>query len=214
MADPEFIRRRTTEVALPDGTRVRLRPIVPEDKALLVAGFERMSPESRYRRFMAPLQELSPELLRRLTEVDYRDHFALVALTLDDPAAPGIGVARYVRLAGEPEVAEAAITVIDDYQGRGVGSLLLQALGAVALENGIRAFRGYAIEDNRPLREMMEGLGARVEHDSRGVVRIEVDLPSRAEELKGTPMYEVLRAVARGEGPRFLPAGLDPASAS
>ncbi|HWC31660.1 MAG TPA: GNAT family N-acetyltransferase [Actinomycetota bacterium] len=211
MVDPEFVRRRTTEAALPDGTRIRLRPIVPEDKALLVAGFERMSPESRYRRFMAPLEELTPELLVRLTEVDYRNHFAWLALALDDPLTPGAGVARYVRLPDEPEVAEAAVTVIDDYHGRGIGTLLLQALGAVALENGIRRFRSYAVEANVPLRELMHNLGAHVEHDSPGLVRVEVDLPARAEELKGTPLYEVLRAVARGEGPRFLPAGLDAA---
>ena len=213
MPDAEFVRRRTTEVALADGTRIRLRPIVPEDKSLLVAAFERLSPESRYRRFMAPLEELSPELLARLTEVDYRNHFAWVALALDDPVAPGVGVARYVRLPDEPEVAEAAVTVVDDYHGRGIGTLLLQALGAVALENGVRRFRSFAIEENVPLRELMRGLGAKVAHDSPGVVRVEADLPQREQEVKGTPLYEVLRAVARGEGPRFLPAGLDGARA-
>jgi GNAT superfamily N-acetyltransferase len=202
--DAEFVRRRTTEVALRDGARVRLRPILPEDKAVLVEGFRRLSPEARYRRFMAPIQELTDDQLRYLTEIDYVDHFAWLALDPDTSGHPGIGVARYVRIPEEQSVAEAAVTVIDDYQGRGVGTLLLEALGAVALENGIRRFRGYALEDNRAIREVLEAMGATIAHDSPGLLRIEVDLPARAEEVKGSPLAEVLRIVARGDGPVLL----------
>jgi GNAT superfamily N-acetyltransferase len=213
VVDTDFIRRHSTEVALPDGTRIRLRPVTPDDKQLLVDGFERMTPESRYRRFMSPIQELSPELLAYLTEIDYDHHFAWAALTLDEPGPPVAGVARYVRLPDEPEVAEAAVTVIDDYHGRGLGSLLLNALGAVALEKGVRRFRGYVLEDNRPMRELIEEMGAHVEHDGPGVVRFEVDLPRRADELRTSPLYELLRAAARGEGPVFLrPGRLSPPS--
>jgi GNAT superfamily N-acetyltransferase len=213
--DPEFVRRRTAEVAILDGTRVRLRPIVPDDKPLLLEGFRRLSPESRYRRFLSPVQELTEPELARLTEIDYVDHFAWLALNLDEAGTPGMGVARYVRLPDDPDVAEAAVTVIDDYQGRGLGTLLLEALGAVALKNGIRRFRGYALETNRPMREVLEGVGATMAFDSPGVLRAEIDLPARAEGLKDSPLYEVLRAVARGDGPVFAwPARLPgPASA-
>lgn len=204
MVDEEFVRRRTTEVSLRDGTRVRLRPILPEDKALLAAGFERMSPESRYRRFMAPIKELDEDLLGFLTEIDYQDHFAWIAIGLHEPEAPGLGVARYVRVPHEDQVAEAAVTVIDEYQGRGLGTLLLEALGAVALENGIRRFRGYALEENRPLRELLLALGAAMHHEGPGMIRVEIDLPRQAEELRGSPLYGVLRAAARGEGPVFV----------
>jgi GNAT superfamily N-acetyltransferase len=203
----EFVRRRTTEVSLRDGTRVRLRPILPDDKARLVDGFRRLSPDSRYRRFMAPIEELSEDQLRFLTEIDYVDHFAWLALDLDTEGIPGIGVSRYVRVPEEPDVAETAVTVVDDYQGRGLGTLLLEALGAVALENGIIRFRGYALEENRPLREVLEAMGASTAHDSPGLLRVEVDLPARAEGLKGSPLAEVLRVVARGEGPVFLRPG-------
>ena len=203
MVDEEFIRSRTTEVSLPDGGLVRLRPIVAEDKAVLVEGFRRLSPESRYRRFMAPIVELTDDQLAELTEVDYDDRFAWMAFSLDEAGMPGMGVSRYVRDPVDREVAEAAVTVIDDYHGRGLGRLLLEFLGAVALENGIRRFRGYALEDNHPIRELLERLGAKLEHDSPGVLRMELDLPARAEELRGSPMYEVLRAVARGDAPVF-----------
>jgi len=205
--DQEFVRRRTTEVTLRDGTSVRLRPIVPEDKALLVEGFRRLSPESRYRRFMAPIEELTADQLRFLTEIDYADHFAWVALDLDAAGHPGVGVSRYVRIPDEPEVAEPAVTVVDDYQGRGLGTLLLEALGAVALENGITRFRGHALEVNRPIREVLEAMGATTAHDSPGMLRIEVDLPARMEEMRGSPLREVLRIVARGDGPVFLRPG-------
>jgi GNAT superfamily N-acetyltransferase len=201
--DQAFIEARTTEVTLRDGTRVRLRPIVPGDKQHLTDGFARLSPTSRYRRFLSPLDELSPEMLRQLTEIDYVDHFAWIAFAADEPERPGLGVARYARVPGEPEVAEAAVTVIDDHQRRGLGTLLLQALGAVALENGIKRFRGYALAENRPIREITEG--AVVTHEAPGVLRIEVDLPAQAEELRASPMYDILRAVARGEGPTFRP---------
>jgi RimJ/RimL family protein N-acetyltransferase len=201
--DEEFISRRTMEATLADGTRVRLRPIVPEDKAHILAAWQRLSPESRYRRFMSPMDELTPEMLAQLTEIDYVDHFAWAAFALDEKGEPGIGVARYVRVKDEPEVAEAAVTVVDDYQGRGVGTLLLQALGAVALENGIKRFRGYVLSDNRAIRELLEELGARVFHDGPGVDVLEVELPSE-DDIRGSQVYEALRAVARGEGPHLI----------
>lgn len=205
MSDARFIADRTTELGLRDGSRVLLRPVVPGDRAKLVGAFERLSPESRYRRFMAPIDELTPEMLREATEVDYADHFAWVALAQEEAGEPIVGLARYARLPEEPDVAEPAVTVVDDHQGRGLGTLLLEGLGAVALENGIERFRGYALEENRPVLELLRGMGAKAEHDSPGVVRVEVDLPTRAEELRGTPIYGILRAVARGEGPRFRP---------
>jgi hypothetical protein len=104
--DEEFVHRRTTEVTLRDGTSVLLRPIVPEDKALLVEGFRRLSPESRYRRFMAPIEELTADQLRFLTEIDYVDHFAWMALDLGAAGHPRVGVSRYVRIPEETEVAE------------------------------------------------------------------------------------------------------------
>jgi len=69
-----------TVAALRDGTRVLVRPIESDDKVLVLEGFERLSEKSRYRRFLAPMPELSDSMLRYLTEVDHRDHEALVAL--------------------------------------------------------------------------------------------------------------------------------------
>lgn len=201
--DPEFIRRRTTEAILSDGTRVILRPLVPDDGQRILEGFARMSPESRYRRFMSPVDELTPEMLRKLVEVDYVDHFAWAALAKDEPGQPGIGVARYIRSRDDPEVAEAAVTVIDEYQHRGLGTLLLGALGATALEHGIRRFRGFVLEENASIREILEEAGARMSHDGAGVLRAEIDLPF-GNDLRSTSAYRALRALARGRAPELL----------
>ena len=94
-----------------------IRPIRPDDKDLLRRGMERLSEESRFRRFMRPVSELTDEQLAYFTEIDYRDHFAWAAVRADR-LDEGLGVARYVRLEGEPTVAEAAVTVADEYQAR------------------------------------------------------------------------------------------------
>jgi GNAT superfamily N-acetyltransferase len=123
-------------IILRDGSRVRVRQGHSSDKELLLRGFERLSPESRYRRFLAPMPELTEEIVRYLTEIDHRDHGAMIAL---DEAGDGIGVTRYVRDPHRPEVAEVAevaVTVIDDWQGRGLGTLLLEVISARAREQG------------------------------------------------------------------------------
>jgi len=198
--DAPFVRARTTDVTLRDGGVVRIRPIVPADKGRLQDGLAKLSAESRYHRFLAPLRELSPRDLAYLTEIDYRDHFAAGALALDEPGEPGIGVARYVRLA-DGDVAEAAVAVTDEHQRRGLGRLLLEAMCAVALENGIRSFRAYALAENRSALRLLDRMGWRRELDSPGVVRVDLDLPSHAATVEDSPLYEMLRAVARGEAP-------------
>lgn len=196
--DSEFVRCRTLEVALRDGARVRLRPVVPDDKERLVQGLERMSPETRYRRFMTAVTRIPPRQLAYFTELDYVDHHAIAALALDEPGEPGIGVARFVRLADEPDVAEVAVTVVDDYHRRGLGTLLLQAVAAVALENGIRRFKAEILGENRAARRLVGRFGARIERSGYSCLFV-IDLAQQVDALRGTEAFELLRAMARGE---------------
>ena len=200
MASPptaEFIQSHQTTVTLRDGTKMLVRPIVPEDKDLLSEGFSHLSAQTRFRRFLGYMDKLRAPLLRYLTEIDYVDHFAWVGLNAEN--GEGIGVARYVRMRDDPKAAEAAVVIVDDYQRRGAGTLLLQLLGASALANGITHFVGEALAENQPIRDLLEGLGARVYDADAGEVGFEVDLPSNAENVKDTVLYRALRAAAEGK---------------
>lgn len=196
-------------VDLRDGTHVLVRPIVPDDRALLVEGFERLSRRSRYLRFLHDVDALSEAQLKYFTEIDYDNHMAWIALDEDDPERPGIGVARYIRLAGEPDVAEAAVTVIDDYQGRGLGTLLLGILADSAVEAGIRVFRNYVLAENTGMLEIFADLGATERHVGHGVVEVDVPLPRDPQDLPDTPTGRVFKAVATRRVPalpfRFVP---------
>ena len=184
---------------LRDGTPVLIRPIRPDDKGLLREGFARLSEESRLRRFLAPVTQLTDGMLAYLTEIDYVDHFAWLAGLAEDPTF-GLGVARYVRLKDEPTIAEAAITVIDEYQGRGLGTILLGLLGARAREVGITAFRAFVLEDNAPMRALLDELGTEARHESPGV--LVMDTPLDPDRLPDSVASRVFRAVAR----KILPA--------
>ena len=188
-------------VLLLGGLVVRVRAIEPNDKELLLDGFERLSPESRYRRFLSPMPKLSRRALRYLTEVDHHDHEALVAL--DDNGA-AIGVARFVRSQDDPQIAEAAVTVVDDWQGRGLGTVLLALLAERARDEGVRCFTAQVLATNSEMLDVLGGLGSvRTLDREQGVVAVAVDLPSAG--IRG-PLRGLLRWSARGgevrPGPR------------
>ncbi len=121
-------------VTLADGSHATLRMIRPSDKPQIVDGLGRMSETSRYRRFLSAKRSLSESELRYLTEIDGENHVAIVALEADGGETRRIGVARFVRLSEEPTSAEAAVTVTDENQGKGLGRVLLQRLVAAAVE--------------------------------------------------------------------------------
>jgi RimJ/RimL family protein N-acetyltransferase len=168
-----------------DGAQVDVRPIEPGDKDAMRDGFARLSPESRYERFLSPLDQLSNSMLRYLTEVDHHDHEALIALDPSDGRA--VGVARYVR-EEDPEVAEAAIIVADDWHGRGLGTALLHELAERAREEGIHRFTALVLARNEDMIDMLFRLGpAKVVDRSNGTVQIEAELPPAgvSDQLRG-----------------------------
>jgi GNAT superfamily N-acetyltransferase len=161
---------------LPDGGVIHVRPIEPEDKGLLRAGFERLSPESRYRRFLHSVKHLTDADLAYVTEVNHDDHEALVAV--DPHGTELVGVARYVRLE-KPATAEVAIAVLDDWQGRGVGTLLMHELTNRARAAGVRRFAATCLADNATVIDLLRRLGEiRVDHPEPGLAHRVIDLPA------------------------------------
>lgn len=167
----------TRSTTLRDGTRVLMRQIRPSDRDRLAEGLQRLSPASRYLRFHAAIDHLSESQLDELTQVDHHDHDAIVAVDRDRTDLPGIGVARFIREPYEPEVAEAAITVADEYHGLGAGTMLLGALAARAREEGITTFRSYVLDGNRSMLEVFDHLGAHRERETDGLWRVDLDVP-------------------------------------
>lgn len=163
---------------LPDGAPVLIRPIRPDDKRLLTDGLRRLSDESVHRRFLTPKRSFSRTELRYLTEVDGRDHVALVAEYPAEPVRRLIAVARFVRLHDDPDAAEVAIVVADDWQRRGLGSLLAARLAEEARRAGIRRFTATMAAGNGPAHRLMEKLTTHLEqrHAGAGVDELVLDL--------------------------------------
>jgi RimJ/RimL family protein N-acetyltransferase len=162
---------------LHDGTRILLRPIEAGDKARLAVALGRLSQETIRRRFLAAKPRFSSGELRYLTEVDGRNHLALVAVFADDPDTIA-GVARCVRLPAAPETAEFAIVVGDAMQGRGLGTLLARELAGAARAAGIRRFAATMLGDNDAIRRLMGTISAHLELDrsEHGLRDVVIDL--------------------------------------
>jgi GNAT superfamily N-acetyltransferase len=148
-------------VTLRDGVAVILRLVTPEDKDLLRRGFDNWSPESRYARFFVPKLRLSDEELTYLCDGDQENHFALGAIREGDGEPRGLGIARFIRLASEPDepiTAEAAIAVCDEMQGKGLGRVLFERLVAAAAERGIERFRCEVLGNNSSMKTLVDAL--------------------------------------------------------
>ena len=164
---------------LSDGTRVHVRPIVPEDEPLLIEAVAAMSERSVYFRFFSPMKRLPDALAHRLAVVDYNDRFAVVGTT----HKPGgkeriVGVARYDRAVGT-DVAETAVAVVDEFQRRGLGSALLAILAKVASDHGIKTFTLIVLPENQQMLGLLRKMGWI--HQARltgGVYEISFDLPA------------------------------------
>ena len=151
-----------------------IRPIEPGDKERLVDGLAQLSAESIRKRFLAAKPRFTKSELRYLTEVDGRNHIALVALEDDQLVA----VARCVRLPDRPDTAEMAIVVGDPWQGQGLGTALTHALADAALAVGIRRFAATMLGDNEAARRLMRTFNRRLEEArvSAGLREMTVEL--------------------------------------
>jgi len=179
-------------VWLRDGSAVLIRPVRPADAGLLADGFTRLSDRSRRMRFRGPKDELSAAELRYFTDVDHHDHEALGAL--DHVSGGGVGIARYVRDRDDPQAAEIAVTVIDAWQGRGLGTELLTRLSERACQEGIHRFTAAVAADNAAMAGLLRTFGADLTGREFGTLEYEIELacrvtrPLRAVRLVAVPI--------------------------
>jgi RimJ/RimL family protein N-acetyltransferase len=187
---------RRGELQLDDGVVLLVRPLTVEDRDLLTEGFEHLSEQSRYHRFFSPLHELGDGLLVQLTDLDYRDRFAWIALTHDGDREVPVAVARYFRMADRDSSAELAVTVVDEYQGKGIGSLLVPLVAHTARANGFDRLEGMVLGENLPMLALLQRLGAHVATPSQGTIDFDVDL-SGLPALGGAGNDAVITSLAR-----------------
>jgi GNAT superfamily N-acetyltransferase len=171
---------------LADGSVASIRPVRPSDKGLLEAGFERLSRESRHRRFLRPVLSLTPRQLVYLTEVDGRNHAALIAVVRRGEDAVGGGVARYVRDREEPAHAEFAVAVTDGQHDQGLGTRLLELLIEVARENDLRMLVGLVHPENGAMLAVLARFDARLREEG-SLLRVELDLGGDLSESSSPP---------------------------
>ncbi len=151
---------------LDNGTHVVIRPIRPDDKERLATALGRLSDETVRKRFLSPKPRLSGTELRYLTEIDYVDHWAEVAVLADDPESI-IGVARWIRDPRDPHAAEAAIVIGDDFQGQGVGRRLGVAIADAARQRDVHRFTATMLSDNLAAQRLFAAISERLDvaHD-------------------------------------------------
>ncbi|HEX6000889.1 MAG TPA: GNAT family N-acetyltransferase [Hyphomicrobiaceae bacterium] len=167
-------------VRIGDGGRVLIRPVLPQDAGLTAAFFSGLPARARHHRFLAPMRELSPALIKRFTDIDYASHVALVAEVFADGQETVVAEARYA-FNGDPAVAELAISVAADWQGRGLGRLLLCKLISRAAEVGISRLVGETLSSNAAMLRLAHKAGFTLtpSPEVRGVVELEKLLTPR-----------------------------------
>jgi RimJ/RimL family protein N-acetyltransferase len=154
---------------------VDIRPIEASDKDALEAAVEHLSSRSRYRRFLGWIDHLSTSQLVFFTEVNHDDHEALVAIAPESGEI--VGVARYIRGPSDPAVAEVAVAVADDWQGRGIGTTLLAKLSDRARSAGIKRFVASCLTENRGAIDVLEEIGpTREAHPGCGLTELTIEL--------------------------------------
>jgi len=182
---------------LADHTHVLVRPLLHSDRHELAIGYEHLSAEARRLRFFSAPARLSDADLEYLTNLDYHDHFAWAAFAIDEPGQPGIGVARYIRDPTRPDQAEVAVTVLDNDQHRGLGTLLLRMLADHARCNGITTFVSHILWDNREILQTLAAAGARIEPEEPGVARVAITIPAPESPTLADVFRAALHALGR-----------------
>ena len=193
-------------VELNDGTPLQLRLGTSADRDELAAGFARLSPESRVARFFTGMPRLSELFLDHLVDVDESRHVAIVAQDMSrmsdvdgQSKGLGVGVARYIVSNTDETRAELAVAVIDEYHGRGIGHLLLDALIDHAVGNGITTGTATVLSDNTKMLRLLASMGATPRRDPDDRTILTVEIPLGADDVRRSHLHTMLSLVARGD---------------
>jgi RimJ/RimL family protein N-acetyltransferase len=176
-------------VRLVGGKRVVIRPVLPQDEGLTMAFFGNLPDPARYDRFMTPMRNLPPELIKRFTNIDYSDHLALVAEVFEDGREIAVAEARYVR-SKDSATAEFAVSVAEAWQGQGLATRLLATLLCRASTAGVQCMVGETLATNDKMLHLARkaGFTSRRSPDVRGVMLLERTV---APAVAGSPCHDM-----------------------
>ena len=170
--DPDALASFNRTVTVEGDERVRLRPIRPDDEPRLIEAYDHLSRHTAYQRFFTVMPRLPVDWAHRLANVDYRRRFALVLEDARAASAPLIGVARYEPVPDDDTV-ELAFVIQDQWQGKGLGALLVRELLRAASQNGFERYRAFVLGDNRRMLELLARYTeVRERHFEQGVVEL------------------------------------------
>lgn len=185
-ADNEFT------LALQDGELVDFRPVRQDDRETIQNGMSSLSVRSRRFRFFTPMSKLSDTLLHYFTEVDQHNHVAWIALAHDTPEHPGLGIARFIRIQDQPTIAEFAVVIIDGYQKRGLGTILMAIIYLKGKTKGINVLRAFVLPENTVMIGWLRRLGA-VGIYENGIYRMDLTVGGDLSALPQTETVRLLR---------------------
>jgi acetyltransferase len=177
----------------PHGTGISLRPLSGDDRAAFAALFARLTPESRYRRFLSPKRELTTRELAFFTDTDHLNHEAVAAIDQRDNSI--VGVSRYVRDADRPNAAELAIEVADAFQMMGIGTALARLTIERAQTTGLTLLTATTLWENHAARRLLRRLGFRARNSRGGEIEHELKLEELAPACVDEPAREAGSAV-------------------
>lgn len=175
-------------LVLGDGTRLRLRPLGSEDRDGFAALFARLSPESRYQRFLSPKRELTPRELSDFTDIDQIRHAAFAAIDQRDGSIVGVG--RYVHVTDRPKVADLAVEVTDELQNMGIGTALARHTVQRARDNDFALLTATTLRENQPARALLRRFEFHAYASGGSEIELELKLDPPSDMPKTTPAIE------------------------
>jgi RimJ/RimL family protein N-acetyltransferase len=159
--DSVYPSKYETEAVLHEGTSILLRPIRKDDTEQWLAFLSRLSPHSKYLRFFNVPKQMEMEDAIRFCTVDYTNTFALVAELIKEQRKEIVAIGRYYRLPNKPS-AEVAFAIEDAYQGKGIGTTLIERLASIARDNGITTFEADVLAENEDMMNVFRDYGFHV----------------------------------------------------
>jgi acetyltransferase len=173
----DLLQRILNRYELADGTIIGTGLVGPEDAERLARGYKKLSLKTKMFRFHYGKNKLSTSEKEYLVNVDNYNHLAIGAVDLDKSYDVGIALIRYIRDKADPTKAEAALTVIDEYQNRGIGTRLYNEMLECACKNGIELLVNSVMKENTTMLNILEKIGGEIVDSSGNQYRIEVKLP-------------------------------------